>query len=278
MKKKLLLIYIILLSTGCSNIEHTPFGTKTQIQTTDMNSSAIQQITQNYLPASQMPLRIGLIADTHSNYSDFRTVVEKINMTLPHFSVHLGDLTEMGMAWEFNLAHSIISKFNSPIITVIGNHDTIGQGKLIYKKHFGNFDHFFDYAGFRFVFFNNNRIDFLPVETDFNWLKQTVENSTLPILLFQHVDPWNKFYFNETQISDFQNILDSQKIKAIFHGHLHVFKSELRGSTTIQQIARVENEQYAFLDLFSDKMILYRCQKGSCENETLYFNPDSNNK
>ena len=182
------------------------------------------------------------------------------------FAVNLGDMTDLGLALEYEAFASHIENINKPLFSVIGNHDTIGNGKAIYQKLFGAYDYYIDLNGLRFIFFNNNSLDFYSEGINLDWLRQTVQESVGPVLIFQHVNPLNSEYFNPEQQRKIQEILDPQKVLAVFHGHNHSFQTYEVNGVLIQQVARVEGGQYSEIQIANNSLNITNCSKGGrCE-------------
>ncbi|MFP5518788.1 MAG: metallophosphoesterase family protein [Bdellovibrionia bacterium] len=260
----LLLIFFALTMTACAPIRNSPFSEETTtslINHNDQTARLLPPITQEDTTA----LKISLISDSHANYEDLERVVGRLNRSQSNFVVNLGDMTDLGLAVEFDGFLNFMTSLNKPWFTVIGNHDAIGNGKNIYKRLFGSFNYFIDHGGYRFVFFNNNALDFQSEGVDFVWLEQTIKNTTAPVILFQHINPFNKNYFSKAQLETIQNILSAKNLVAVFHGHQHVFNTSYYGHVLIQQVARVEGENYSELQLNNTGLTLFNCKGDRCE-------------
>ena len=255
---------VLLLTSACAPIRATPFGEITETQLfsiNDQNKSRLPFRTSDV----DSEVRFALISDSHANYEDLDRTVDRLNREDVDFVMNLGDMTDLGLAFEYDVFLQMMSGLNKAWFSLIGNHDAIGNGKQIYKRHFGEYNNYFDHGGIRFVMFNNNRLDFLSEGIDWDWLEQVVNQSAHPVILFQHVNPWNKDYFDEASVLRLQKILDTNKVSVLFHGHQHKFSNQMYKNTLLQQVARTEKEQYALVSIVDGQIQILNCQGGSCE-------------
>ena len=255
---------VLLLTSACAPIRATPFG-----EITETELFSINEQNKNRLPFTTSDLetevRFALISDSHANYEDLERTVDRLNHEDVDFVMSLGDMTDLGLAFEYDVFLQMMSRLNKAWFSIIGNHDAIGSGKQIYQRHFGEYNNFFDHGGIRFVMFNNNRLDFLKEGIDWDWLEKVVNESSHPVVLFQHVNPWNKDYFDEASLDRLRKILDTNKVSVLFHGHQHKFSNQIYKNTLLQQVARTEGEQYALVSISNGQIEILNCQGGSCE-------------
>src|ERR687887_421906 len=67
----------------------------------------------------------------------FDIVVEEVNKLNPDAIIITGDLTDEGLLYQFEYAHTQIKKFTcSNVIVLAGNHDYRHTGYFIFKKFF----------------------------------------------------------------------------------------------------------------------------------------------
>lgn len=103
------------------------------------------------------------------------------------FVIHGGDLTDFGIKKEYLLQHSILSKLNVPYIALIGNHDIIGKGDLVYEDLYGDENFSFRAGGspsnggnIRFICLNTNALEYdysTPVP-NFTFIKEQLKETT----------------------------------------------------------------------------------------------------
>jgi 3',5'-cyclic-AMP phosphodiesterase len=69
--------------------------------------------------------------------SVFERVIEEVNQLKPDAVIVTGDLTNEGLAKEYEKAKKLLSRLHTKkIIAISGNHDYRNTGYLLFKKHF----------------------------------------------------------------------------------------------------------------------------------------------
>jgi 3',5'-cyclic-AMP phosphodiesterase len=69
--------------------------------------------------------------------SVFEKVIEEVNQLKPDAVIVTGDLTNEGLAKEYEKAKKLLSRLHTKkIIAISGNHDYRNTGYLLFKKHF----------------------------------------------------------------------------------------------------------------------------------------------
>lgn len=258
--------FLLLASVvSCAPIRNTPFGEKVDTSFTNLNGNS-HSLLPGLTSSEKQNIKFSLFTDAHANYDDLSRVVQTIRNSDSLLAINLGDMTDLGLALEYEAFASHVENINKPLFSVIGNHDTIGNGKAIFQKLFGAYNYYFDLNGVRFIFFNNNALDFFVEGINLDWLEQTVQDSFGPVMIFQHVNPLNSEYFTPNQQAKIKKILNPEKVLAVFHGHHHSFQTYEINGVLIQQVARVEGNQYSEVQVTSNLLTITNCsQGGRCE-------------
>ncbi len=166
-----------------------------------------------------------LISDSHTDYSNLTDITNHINQdsTLA-FLIHVGDFTNLGWVTEYVSTHNILSRLNIPYLTVIGNHDELGDGKLIYSKMFGSFNYSFVFHDYKFVFLKANSLANLGTPPDLDWLEHVLTGSDLYNLVFviAHQPPFDPSWSDSVE-NRYHKLIQENKVDLSIHGHTHDF-------------------------------------------------------
>lgn len=219
-----LIIVFLFLFIGCNNIfEYSPYDI--EVSEEDLNAQNIESLN-----TQDDTVVFAVISDTHSHYSDFTDAVEYINdMKDVDFAVVCGDITDAGLSTEFEWYGKIVKKLNVPYFTVIGNHDYRSNGGLIFREMFGSTNYYFDYAGYRFVCFDDVVWENDNATPDFEWLKEVLsplDSATAqPTILFAHIPPTGDQLIGEKG-DQMNQIISESSVSMCIYGHEHNFHYE----------------------------------------------------
>ncbi|MDQ3233918.1 MAG: metallophosphoesterase [Pseudobdellovibrionaceae bacterium] len=216
------------------------------------------------LPEPTWPIRIALMGDPQGTPHDLDQVVDRINDREDvSFVLVLGDLTDYGLQHEYIWAARALEQLEVPALTVVGNHDAIAHGKLIYQDMFGPFDYTFSYAGLKFVMFNNNQFEF--GDTDFSWLQQQIDENSITA---SHIPPVVDAH-REEQVELWKGNNSKAQILASLHGH--------RGGKTdffsfeegipYYVVPKVEGVRYSLMTINEDRSIRFDLCHHTCSEE-----------
>ncbi len=150
----------IFLFLSCSeNIDFTPFGSQAfQSLPLGLHEKSVARIAQQVQNCSRF--EVGVIGDVHDDYTGFKKAIERVNRASPAFVVVVGDIASRGLIAEYQLFMEFAQKIESPWFVALGNHDSLGRGPEIFRRTFGQENFWFEYCGYRFVFWNNNVLEF----------------------------------------------------------------------------------------------------------------------
>lgn len=134
----------ILLLSGCELIEYHPYDTHIHGDK-EINYTQIEKIENSC--SSKESIRFILMGDSQRCYDETEDFVDHVNSRNDiDFVIHGGDVSDFGLTREFIWARDIMNKLNVPYVTLIGNHDVLGNGKAVFEEIFGT-DNFSFIAG-----------------------------------------------------------------------------------------------------------------------------------
>lgn len=211
---------LILCLMGCLNscdwLEYHPYEGRIRGEKhlTEKNVREIETTCKG-----KTTFRFALISDTQRSYDDTNDAVDVINRRGDvDFIVHSGDMTDFGMTDEFEWMRDILSKLDKPYVTVIGNHDCLGNGEYIYQEIFGATNYAFTVGHSRIVVLNTSALeyDYASAIPDFefmeneikylNDLNQTYPDSIISTIMVMHARPKDE-QFNNNVLQAFEHYL-----------------------------------------------------------------------
>lgn len=223
-----------------------------------INRKQIEVIQTKF--ADKDTLRVAFISDSHFWLSDLCDEVEDLNRrTDIDFVIHCGDLTQTGMAKEFELSRDILLNLRYPFVVLIGNHDFLGTGAQSYEVMYGDIDFSFIAGGVKFVCLNTNatEYDYLAAVPNFDFMEQEmVRDSALfdRTVLVIHAPPYSD-QFNNNVCKAFRRYLDFfPNLFCCVYGHEHYDKVS---------------------DLYGDGLMFYAIDSANHRNYRIFtFTPD----
>lgn len=247
-KKYTLLLFIVL--TSCDLIDYHPYdGRIPDKEDREINATNIARIENSC--TNKDTIRFAFTGDTQRWYDETDDFVKHVNQQDSiDFVIHGGDLTDFGIKKEYLLQHSILSKLKVPYVALIGNHDIIGKGDLVYEDLYGNENFSFRAGGspsnggnIRFICLNTNALEYdysTPVP-NFSFIKNQLENTTEDdkcTIFIMHVSPGSDQFNN--------NVAD-------------IFQEKIREFPSPLFCLHAHDHNFVARDLFDDGIIYYCC-------------------
>ncbi|MCT4643412.1 MAG: metallophosphoesterase [Carboxylicivirga sp.] len=243
-------------------IEYSPYQNKVKSKWKKQNVSNYNKL----LPAANedfKPFRVGLIADSHTYYDEFEKQVKYINSRDDlDFIVHLGDITLSANAREFDWYSDIMNKIKIPVITIIGNHDCLGNGHSIYQEMFGESNFFFEYRDVKLVFFDDVVWEKKVSDPDFEWFDKALENDQdyKYVIPFAHIPPWDaQFTIGNEYLYD--QLMLKHDVDLSVHGHGHSYSYQKNyGEVNYLMVPAPIRDELIILDVNSDAIDVERIE------------------
>jgi 3',5'-cyclic-AMP phosphodiesterase len=149
-------------------VEPTPFDVSPSER--ELTATNLELIRAGAPPDSFKFVALG---DTHDAYSALADAVDAINARDDiAFVVHAGDQSDLGLRGEYEFTRDQLARLAVPHLTVIGNHDALGDGAEIYRRMYGPLDYSVEIGAAKFIFFNSNSLEFPGQAPDGPWLER----------------------------------------------------------------------------------------------------------
>ncbi|MCE7039913.1 metallophosphoesterase [Dyadobacter sp. CY312] len=175
--------------------------------------------------------RFILMGDTQRWYDESSDFIKSANSQRDiSFVIHAGDISDFGLSQEFKWVNQIMQELKYPYVTVIGNHDIVANGPLVYKKMYGELDYSFEFGGNKFIFINTNsrEYNFDGLVPNLPWLRSQLKNNPTDknAIVIAHVPPFDADFDPNMQNEYAQILASDPNVKFTLYGHQHTFKNE----------------------------------------------------
>lgn len=239
---------------GCDYIEFSPFDA--DVKNVNYNNISVQALESiDTIPDT---LRFALISDTHFYYDDLHGAIKRINTyNNLQFVICCGDITNFGMEWEFSKYLNMIKGINVPVITVIGNHDYLSNGALIYKRLFGASNMTFCFGNYRFIMFDDVVWERGNKPPNFSWLETALEDVSRTNILVAHIAPWDKQLIGDNY-ETYKELVNRDNTSLCLFGHEHFYNDTTFNGIHALVAASIKEREYYIVGLTGDTSLVER--------------------
>ena len=220
----LILIPFLLLS--CKDLfQYSPNEVRLEEEQRDLNAKNIRKILSTPLKDT---FRFAVFGDSQRFYEEMDDLVTAVNKRKDlSFVVLNGDITDFGLNREYRWIQERLARFNVPYLAVIGNHDMLANGRLVYQKMFGPENFSFTSGQSKFIFLNSNSREtgFDGSIPDLGWLKKELADSSgiQHSFVFCHVAPYHADFDPGLELPYSKLLSGTPSIEMSIHGHEHGF-------------------------------------------------------
>ncbi|MBA9079778.1 metallophosphoesterase family protein [Rufibacter quisquiliarum] len=251
------LLSLSLLSfSSCDLFEYHPYEGNIEFKNLTAEHVARIKATESSL-SPLTPLRFAFISDTQGFFAETKDMVNDINRRDVAFVLHGGDLTNYAFTDEFERMHRELAKLKVPYVTVIGNHDCLGEGPKLYQRMYGPLNHSFTYGKNKFIFLNTNFLEFNESVPDVNWLQQELQNApgTPNKFVISHISPDNG-EANPHKERAYSLLMRQYDVKLSLHGHTHNYRADQLYDDGILYVttASADKRSYVLVTVLGDQV------------------------
>lgn len=196
---------------------------------------------QRHIHAKQIPaietatkgkssFRFAFITDTQRWYDESEALVNHLNGKDDiDFVIHGGDLTDWGLRAEFELQRDIFRHLKQPYVVLLGNHDCLVTGELIYEEIYGAPDFAFTAGDVRFICLNTNALEY-PAGSNvpnFDFLAEELTNypaEARRTIAVMHAAPLSDQLSGDKAVAFHETLNQFPNLMVCIAGHDHHYK------------------------------------------------------
>ncbi len=160
--------------SGCDMFEYHPYSTEFEGRT-NIHAASIEQIER--LCKDKEEITFAFITDTQGSNTNMQNAIRLIRERGDiDFIVHGGDQTDFGLPKEFMWCRDLLETSGLPYVSVIGNHDCLGNGEHTFEYIYGTPNFTFNAGYIHFVCLNTVALeyDYSHPVPDFNFIEEDI--------------------------------------------------------------------------------------------------------
>jgi predicted phosphodiesterase len=175
------------------------------------------------------PWRFAAFADIQDALPDVHEVFDRIEAEGDvRFAVFMGDLTERGKLWEYELAIEQIATFDLPFYMTPGNHELYNDADR-WRERFGRYTQHFTFRGVTFTLVDSSSSTIDPIV--FDWLDDWLAEAAGRIHVYgSHYPPIDPLGYREGSMSSRREAqkllaaLAAGNVDLTLYGHIHTYE------------------------------------------------------
>jgi Icc protein len=212
---------------GCDLIEFSPNDHRVPEEFTNLTEKNLAKLQALPLPAGDT-LRFVFTGDSQQFYDEAEALVASVNR-LPGISFLLvaGDISDFGLAREMRWVDEKLRRLTVPYLTVVGNHDLVGNGRETYQHIFGALDYSFVYGDTKFTLLDTNgrEYNFNGQIPNLGWVRPQLANlnGARRQIVVSHVPPDNDDFDPAVRAPYVEALHAAPGLVCAMNGHNHSF-------------------------------------------------------
>ena len=177
------------------------------------------------------------------------------------FAIHVGDIVEFGLGQEYVWLNEYYRDLKIPFVTVVGNHDLLGNGGTIYESVYGPRNYTFLFGRLKFVMLDSNSREYVDeIVPDLAWLERELvpEPTWDRAIVVSHV-PFDDNDFRRELEEPYKEIVQRHgNVILSLHGHDHEFRDEMVEELRTVQTDKMENRNWTKITVGPEGVIEVR--------------------
>ncbi|MCB2380537.1 metallophosphoesterase [Hymenobacter sp. BT635] len=221
----LLLLAAACTISSCDLLEFSPNDYRAPSNERDLTEKNLARLGQMPLPAGDT-LRFVFTGDSQRYYDDADDLVASVNQQPGiQFLVVAGDISDFGLAKEMRWVNEKLRTLKVPYLTVIGNHDQVGNGREAYKQIFGPLNYSFIYGDTKFIMADTNgrEYNFDGQIPNMPWVNQQLRDlqGARRQIVISHVPPQDEDFDPTVRQPYAQALREAKNLVFEMNGHRH---------------------------------------------------------
>jgi Icc-related predicted phosphoesterase len=213
---------------GCEMLEFSPNDHRVPKEFTDLTAKNLARLQAQPLAPGDT-LRFIFTGDSQQFYDEAEALVASVNQQPGiQFMVVAGDISDFGLAREMQWVDEKLRRLKVPYLTVVGNHDLVGNGREAYQRIFGALDYSFVYGDTKFIMVDTNgrEYNFNGSAPDMGWLRSQLANAEgiRRQVVLMHVPPYNDDFDPALRLPFVHALRETPNLVFGMNGHNHSYR------------------------------------------------------
>ena len=186
----------------------------------ELNTHSIQHLESK---ESILSYQFVVTGDNRKGNAIFAKILNQAKAYHPHFMLHTGDFVGSGQKIEYLNFMALIKKSPFPVLTAVGNHEILNQGRYWYQHYFGKSYFSFAYGPDRFIILDNANDELSAGQL--KWLEEALKKPARYRFLVMHQPPRNVIWFHafDKGAKKLMALASKYKVNYVFMGHAHIY-------------------------------------------------------
>jgi len=248
------------LLSGCELLEFSPNDIRVPQAEQNLTSRNLARLAAQPKPTGGDTLRFVFTTDSQRYYDELDPLVSSINKQRGvSFVLIGGDISDFGLSREMSWVVEKLNRLNVPYLTVVGNHDLVGNGRVAYQEMFGPLNYTFTYGGTKFICVDTNSREyaFSGQVPDVPWLQRQFADSanTQRQISVCHVPPFDKDFDPALVLGYTQTLAQAPRLVFNLSGHTDKFgvREPYEDGVTYINGYNVQQRRYLLLTLWGQE-------------------------